>query len=172
MSNDGGVLKAYATDDLVFTPEEQEMFSQDKQVRSRVSVFQRLGEVNEPKERNIQVRKKKKWKLNKKRQRSRSFVWVREQNEVELTDQVNVVSIEDEEDTQNFEFPCLESPGHHKIAIIDMEMCGEVQVQGGLTECPEGGSIPIEHEPCRDFVEAVQAAPHLEVKPQSMSFRK
>jgi len=74
VSNDGGVLKAYATDDLVFTPEEPEMFSQDKQVRPRVSVFQRLGKVNEPKERNIQVRKKKKWKLNNKRQRSRSFV--------------------------------------------------------------------------------------------------
>ena len=40
-----------------------------------------------------------------------------------------------------------------------MEMCGEVQVQGGLTECPEGGSIPIEHEPCRDSVEVIQAAP-------------
>jgi len=78
VSNDGGVLKAYATDDLVFTPEEQEMFSQDKQVRPRVSVFQRLGEVNKPKERNIQVRKKRKWKLNKKRQQFRSFVWVRE----------------------------------------------------------------------------------------------
>ena len=55
MSNNEGVLKAYATDDLVFTPKEQEMFSQDKQVRPRVSVFQRLGKVNEPKERNIQV---------------------------------------------------------------------------------------------------------------------
>jgi len=105
VSNDGGVLKAYATDDLVFTSEEQEMFPQDMQVRPRVSVFQRLGEVNEPKERNIQVRKKKKWKPNKKRERSRSFVWVREQNKVELTDQVNVVFIGDEEDTQNFEFP-------------------------------------------------------------------
>ena len=148
MSNDGGVLKAYATDDLVFTPEEQEMFSQDKQVQPQVSVFQRLGEVNEPKERNIQVKKKKKWKLNKKKQRSRSFVRVREQNEVELTDQVNVVSIGDEEDTQNLEFPCLESPRHQKIATIDMEMCGEVQVLDDSPECPEGGSIPIEHEPC------------------------
>ena len=96
------------------------MFSQDKRVRPRVSVFQRLGKVNESKDRNIQVRKKKKWKLNKKRQRSKSFVWVREQNEVKLTNQVNVISIGDEEDTQNFEFPCLESPGHQKIATIDM----------------------------------------------------
>ena len=36
----------------------------------------------------------------------RSFIWVREQNKVELADQVNVVSIGNEEDTQNFEFPC------------------------------------------------------------------
>ena len=79
-------------------PQEQEMFYQDRQVQPRVSVFQRLGEVNEPKERNIQVRKKKKWNLNKKRQQSRSFVWVREQNEVELADQINVVSVGDEED--------------------------------------------------------------------------
>jgi len=40
-------------DDLVFMPEEQEMFSQDEEVRPRVSVFQRLGEFNEPKEGNI-----------------------------------------------------------------------------------------------------------------------
>ena len=107
MSNDGGVLKAYVTDDLVFTPEEQEMFSQDKQVQPQVSVFQRLGKVNEPKERNIQVRKKKKWKMNKNRQQFRSFVWVREQNKVELADQVNVVSIGGEEDTQILNFLVL-----------------------------------------------------------------
>ena len=62
----------------------------------------------------------------------------------ELADQVNVVSIGDEEDTQNFEFSCLESPRHQKIATIDMEMCGEVQVLDDSPECPEGGSIPIE----------------------------
>ena len=148
MSNDGGVLKAYATDDVVFTPQEQEMFSQDRQVQPRVSVFQRLGEV----------KKKKKWKLNKKRQRSRNFVWVCEQNEVELVDQFNVVSIGDEVDTQNFEFPCLESPGHQKIATIDMEVCGEVQAQDDSPECSEDSSIPIKQKPCRDFVEAIQAA--------------
>ena len=86
-------------DDLVFTPQEQKMFSQDKQVRPWISVFQRFGKVNEPKQKNIRVRKQKKWKLNKKRQQFRSFLWVREQNQVEQADQVNVVSIGDEEDT-------------------------------------------------------------------------
>jgi len=89
--------------------------------------------------------------LNKKRQRSRNFVWVREQNEVELTYQANVVSIGDEEGTQNFEFPCLESPRHQKIATIDMEMRGEVQAQDGLTECPEDSSIHLEEEACRGY---------------------
>jgi len=134
------------------------MFSQDRQVRPRVSVFQRLGEVNEPKERNIQVREKKKWKMNKKRQRSRSFLWVREQNEVELVDQVNVISIGDEEDIQNFELPWLESPRHQKIATIDIERCGEVQAQDDSPECLDDSSIPIEQEPCQDFVEAIQAS--------------
>jgi len=86
--------------------------------------------------------------LNKKRQQFRSFVWVREQNEVELVDQVNVVSIGDEEDIQNFELPCLESPRHQKIATIDMEMCGEVQAQDDSPDGPEDGLIPIEQEPC------------------------
>jgi len=49
--------------------------------------------VNEPKQKNIWVRKQRKWKLNKKGQQPRSFVWVREKNEVEQADQVNVVSI-------------------------------------------------------------------------------
>ena len=49
ISHDGGVLKAHAINDLVFTPKEQELFSQDKQVKPRVSVFQRRRKVNEPK---------------------------------------------------------------------------------------------------------------------------
>jgi len=49
VSHDGGVLKAYAINDLVFTPQEQKLFSQEKQVQPRVSVSQRLGTVNEPK---------------------------------------------------------------------------------------------------------------------------
>ena len=53
VSNDGGVLNAYATDDLVVMPQEQEMLSQDKQVRPRISVFQRPRKVNEPKQKNI-----------------------------------------------------------------------------------------------------------------------
>ena len=89
----------------------------------------------------------------------RSFIWVREQNKVELADQVNIVSIGGEEDTQNFEFPCLESPRQQKIATIDMEMRGEVQVLDDSPECLEGGSIPIKHEPCRDSIEVIQAAP-------------
>jgi len=84
---------------------------------------------------------------------------VREQNEVKLADQVNVVSIGDEEDIQNFELPCLESLRHQKIATIDMEMCGEVQAQDDSPECPEDSSIPTEQEPCRYFVEAIQATP-------------
>jgi len=42
--------------------------------------------------------------LNKKGQQPRSFVWVREQNEAELAEQVNVVSIADKENAQNFQF--------------------------------------------------------------------
>ena len=38
-------------------------------------------------------------------------------------------------------------------------MCGEVQAQEGLTECLEDSIIPLEQEPCRDFVEVIQAAP-------------
>ena len=38
-------------------------------------------------------------------------------------------------------------------------MCGEVQAQDGLTECPKDSSIPLEQEPCRDFVKVIQAAP-------------
>jgi len=82
--------------------------------------------------------------LNKKRQQFRSFVWVREQNEVELADQVNIVFIGDEEDTKNLELPCLESPRHQKISTIDMKMCGEVQAQDDSFECPEDDSILIE----------------------------
>jgi len=40
-----------------------------------------------------------------------------------------------------------------------MEMCGEVQAQDDSPDGPEDGLIPIEQEPCRDFVEAIQAAP-------------
>jgi len=40
-----------------------------------------------------------------------------------------------------------------------MEMFGEVQAQDDSPECPEDGSTPIEQEPCRDFVEAIQVVP-------------
>jgi len=40
-----------------------------------------------------------------------------------------------------------------------MKMCGEVQAQDDSPECPEDSSIPIEQEPCRYFVDAIQAAP-------------
>ena len=39
ISHDGGILKAYTTNDMVFTPQEQEMFSQNEQVQPRISVF-------------------------------------------------------------------------------------------------------------------------------------
>ena len=39
-----------------------------------------------------------------------------------------------------------------------MEVCGEVQAQDDSPECPEDSSIPIKQKPCRDFVEAIQAA--------------
>ena len=38
-------------------------------------------------------------------------------------------------------------------------MCGEFQAQDDSPDGPEDGLIPIEQEPCRDFVEAIQAAP-------------
>jgi len=59
VSNDGGVLKAYAMDDLVFTPEEQEMFSQDKQVQPQVSVFQRFGKSMNPKKETSKLERKR-----------------------------------------------------------------------------------------------------------------
>jgi len=102
VSNDGGVLKAHATNDLVFTPQEQEMFfSADEQVQPRISIFQRLGKINEPKQKNVRVRKQKKWKLKKKKQQPRSFICVQGQNDVrqiEQVQQVNVVSVVDKED--------------------------------------------------------------------------
>jgi len=102
------------------------MFPQENQVPPWISVFQRLRKVNEPKQNNIRVKSQKKWKLKKKRKQFRNFVSVREQNEVEQADQVNVVSIGAEEDTQIFELPCLETPSHQKIATIDVKMCDEV----------------------------------------------
>jgi len=47
--------------------------------------------VNEPKPKNFLVRKQRKWKLKSKGQQPRSFVWVREQNEVEQAEQVNAL---------------------------------------------------------------------------------
>ena len=83
VSHDGGVLKAHTTNDLVFTPQEKEMFFYaDGQVQPRISVFQRLGKINEPKQKNVRVRNQKKWKLKKKKQQPRSFVWIRGQNDV------------------------------------------------------------------------------------------
>jgi len=83
VSNDEGVLKAHAMNDLVFTPQEQEMFfSADEQVQPRISVFQRLAKINEPKQKNVRVRNQKKWKLKKKTQQPRGFVWVQGQNDV------------------------------------------------------------------------------------------
>ena len=38
-------------------------------------------------------------------------------------------------------------------------MCSKVQAQDDSPECPKDSSIPIEQEPCRDFIEAIQAAP-------------
>jgi len=108
------------------------MFSQNEQVRSRILVFQRLGKINESKQKNIQVREQKKWKLKKKKkQQLRSFTWVCEQNEVgraKHAERVNVVSIIDEEETQNFEFSCQETFKHQQIAMTNHEMCSEVQV--------------------------------------------
>jgi len=40
------------------------MFSQNEQVQPQISLFQRLGKVNEPKQKNFHVRKQRKWKLN------------------------------------------------------------------------------------------------------------
>ena len=39
ISNDGGILNAHTTNDMVFTPREQKMFSQNEQVQPRISVF-------------------------------------------------------------------------------------------------------------------------------------
>jgi len=59
---------------MVFTPQEQEMFSQNEQVQPRISIFQRLGKTNEPEPSDTQVGKQKKWKLKKKKkQQPRSF---------------------------------------------------------------------------------------------------
>jgi len=38
-------------------------------------------------------------------------------------------------------------------------MCGEVQAQDDLLECPKHNTIPIKQEPYQDFVEAIQATP-------------
>ena len=99
-------------------------FSADEQVQPRISVLQRLGKINEPKQKNVLVRKQKKWKVKQKKQQPRSFVWVRGQDDVsqiEQVEQVNVVSVADKEDAQNFEFPCQKVPKHHKIDRLNFK---------------------------------------------------
>ena len=83
IAHDAGILKAYATNNMVFTPQEQEMFSQNENVQPRISIFERLGKINEPKPSDIQVGKLKKWKIKKKKkEQPRSFTWVHKQNVV------------------------------------------------------------------------------------------
>ena len=94
--------------------------------------------------------------MNKKGQQPRRFVWVREQNEAKQAEQVNVVSIADEENAQNFEFPYQEAFKHHQIAITSHEMCGEVQVDSPKSL---NGDLTLKQEPSQDFVEAIQPAP-------------
>jgi len=135
------------------------MFSQDDWGQPRISVFQRLRKVCEPKQNNIQIRKQKRWKLKKKKQHPRSLGWVCEQNDIsqfEQVEQVNVVSIVDEEDAQNFEFPCQEALKHHQIATTDHKMCDEVQVNSPKSLSDD---LTSKQEPPQDFVEAVQPAP-------------
>jgi len=66
------------------------------------------------------------------------------------------VSITDEENAQNFEFPYQEAFKHHQIAITGHEMYGEVHV-----DAPKNlnGDLILEQEPSQDFIEVVQPAP-------------
>jgi len=82
--------------------------------------------------------------LNKKGQQPRNFVWVREQNKVKQADKVNVVFIKDKDDAQFLELPCQESPKHQRVAMIDSEMCGEVQVNSPQSL---NGDLTLEQEP-------------------------
>jgi len=136
-------------------------FFADEQVQSRISVFQRLGKINEPKQKNIRVRKQKKWKLKKERQQPRSFVWVRGQNDVsqiEQMEQVNVVSVEDEKDAHSFEFPYQKVPKHQRIDMLNCKGHDAVQVHAHSPKRLEGASVDIKQGSSEDFIEAIQPA--------------
>jgi len=86
----------------------------------------------------------------------RSVVWVCEQNEVEQAEQVNIVTIADEENAQNFEFPYQEAFKHDQITITSYEMCGEVQVNSPKSL---DSDLTFEEEPSQDFVNTIQPTP-------------
>ena len=137
-------------------------FFADEQVQSRISVFQRLGKINEPKQKNVRVRNQKKWKLKKKKQQPRSFVWVRGQNnvsQIKQVEQVNVVSMADEKNAQNFEFSCQEVPEHHRINMLNCKGCEEAQVHANSPKKLDGDLVDIKQGSSEDFVEAIQPAP-------------
>ena len=56
-------------------------------------------------------------------------------------EQVNIVSVADEEDAQNFEFPCQKVPKYHGINMLNCKGCDEVQVHADSPKRLEGASV-------------------------------
>ena len=74
-------------------------------------------------------------------------------------EQVNVVSVADEEDAQNFEFPCQKVPKHHEIDRLNHKGCDAIQVHTDSPKRLDGDSVAIKQGSSEDFVEAIQPAP-------------
>ena len=73
-------------------------------------------------------------------------------------EQVNVVSMVDQEDAQNFEFPCQKVPKHYRIDMLNCKGCDEVQVHTDSPKRLDGGSVAIKQGSSEDFLEPIQPA--------------
>jgi len=65
------------------------------------------------------------------------------------------MSIADEEDAQNFEFPRQGAPKHRKIDMTNHEMCGEVWAQADSLQSLNSNSVATEQGSSKGFIEAV-----------------
>jgi len=74
-------------------------------------------------------------------------------------EQVNVVSMADEKNAQNFEFSFQEVPEHHRINMLNCKGCEEAQVHANSPKKLDGDLVDIKQGSSEDFVEAIQPAP-------------
>ena len=74
-------------------------------------------------------------------------------------EQINVVSVADEKDAQNFEFPSQKVPKHHSIDMVNCKGHDVVQVHTHSPKRLEGASVDIKQGSSEDFIEAIQPTP-------------